>query len=115
MGAGRSGNYKGTKGAENKQITYNSAGSSLVKTVNSLISLENIKKLPMIASPNSVSLKYKNGKLLSERYYDANGKAYLDIDYTNHGNSKTHPNVPHQHIIKFNDQGESIRGKDMKI
>ena len=38
-----------------------------------------------------------NGKKIQERYYDENGIAKMDIDYTNHGNPKRHPNVPHRH------------------
>ena len=38
-----------------------------------------------------------NGKVITRRYYDKNGNADLDIDYTNHGNPKTHPKVPHRH------------------
>jgi hypothetical protein len=37
-----------------------------------------------------------------ERYYNQEGMAYLDIDYTDHGNPKMHPNVPHEHDIRFN-------------
>ena len=48
--------------------------------------------------PNSVTIKKnKKGFVITERYYDKDGNAYLDIDYTNHGNSKGHPIVPHQH------------------
>lgn len=33
----------------------------------------------------------------SERYDEKDRKPYIDIDYTNHGNSKLHPHVPHEH------------------
>lgn len=43
--------------------------------------------MPMKGIPNSVTQKKdKNGQIISESYYDENGNAYLDIDYTNHGN-----------------------------
>lgn len=29
--------------------------------------------------------------------YDKNGHAQKDIDYTDHGNPKEHPKVPHEH------------------
>ncbi len=32
----------------------------------------------------------EKGDIILERYYDGNGNAYLDIDYSNHGNPKTH-------------------------
>lgn len=40
---------------------------------------------------------YKDNKLVQRRYYDKDGKADEDIDYTNHGNPKQHPKVPHRH------------------
>ena len=64
--------------------------------------------------PNSVTQKTINGKITSERYYDENGNAYLDIDYTDHGNPKTHPIVPHQHLITFVN-GKPKRGKDQEV
>ena len=36
-----------------------------------------------------------------KRVYDENGKAYRDIDYTNHGNAKNHPQVPHEHTWEW--------------
>ena len=47
-------------------------------------------------------------------YYDEDGNAYLDIDYTDHGNPKTHPIVPHQHHIVMKD-GKPDRGKDEEV
>lgn len=38
-----------------------------------------------------------NGKVVQRRYYDKDGNADLDIDYTDHGNPKAHPKVPHRH------------------
>ena len=32
-----------------------------------------------------------------ERHYGADGWADKDIDYTDHGNPKRHPKVPHTH------------------
>ena len=51
----------------------------------------------MTGIPNLVTIIKKNGIIESERYYDEQGNPYLDIDYTNHGNSKAHPIVPHEH------------------
>lgn len=82
-------------------IDYNSAGS---KSINNVIykTITKDKKIPMKAKSNSVKTKLGNGgKILQERYYDSHGKAYLDIDYTDHGNPKMHPHVPHEHDIHF--------------
>lgn len=48
--------------------------------------------------PDSVTKQYdSDGKLQSERHYGPDGNAIKDIDYTTHGNPKTHPDVPHEH------------------
>ncbi len=88
---------------------YNSAGSSSVGKVDSVTIVAEGHNLPEHGTPNSVTQNYKNGKLSSERYYGDDGNAYLDIDYTNHGNAKMHPNVPHQHRITFDDNGDMHR------
>ncbi|MBR1454845.1 MAG: hypothetical protein IJ593_09440 [Lachnospiraceae bacterium] len=80
--------------------SYNNAGSKSVKQVDAINITNDIHKLPLTGEPNSVTKNYKNGKLDSERYYDENGNVYLDIDYTDHGNRKTHPHVPHEHKYK---------------
>ena len=68
----------------------------------------------MTGNKNSVVKSYKDNRLVRERYYDEDGRAYLDIDYTNHGNPKTHPIVPHQHKISW-ENDEPRRGKDEEI
>ena len=71
--------------------------------------------IPKTSSPNTVIRNYKNGALSSERYFGSDGKAYLDIDYSDHGNPSTHPFVPHQHNITFDNDGKMHRGKGEKI
>ncbi len=95
--------------------SFNNAGSSAVKQVDYKSTVDDAHKLPMTGGkPNSVTQKTKDGKITSERYYDENGNAYLDIDYTDHGNPKTHPTVPHQHKITFVN-GQPRRGKDQEV
>ena len=94
---------------------YNTAGSNSVKEVNSKITTNDLHSIPQHGTPNSVSQNYKNGNLDSERYYDSNGDAYLDIDYTDHGNPKTHPHVPHEHAISFDENGNMDRKKEKEI
>ena len=64
-------------------------------------SVTNKKSLPMTGTPRTSQDKTAdgtwNGKVLQRRYYDKNGNADLDIDYTDHGNPKDHPKVPHRH------------------
>ena len=82
---------------------YNSAGSSSVGQVVSVTTVSNMHSMPQTGTPNSVTKNYKDGKLSTERYYGSDGKPYLDIDYSNHGNSNMHPHVPHEHKITFKD------------
>jgi hypothetical protein len=96
-------------------VDYNRAGSSTVGQVESVDIVIDSHNLAQHGIPNSVTQNYKNGHLYTERYYDAAGNAYLDIDYSNHGNSRTHPNVPHEHDIWFDDDGQFHRGKDSGI
>lgn len=60
--------------------------------------------------PNSVCQKLDdNGNLEKERYYDENGRAELDIDYTDHGNPVKHSKVPHKHTWDWSDPNNPVR------
>lgn len=127
MGSGRSGLYPslgtngnagGSGGVSEGPVNgkdYNSAKSKSIKKVDSVSTAKDLHTVPAHGTPNSVSKNYKDGKLDSERYYDSHGNAYLDIDYTDHGNPKTHPNVPHEHSITFDEDGKLKRAKENKI
>ncbi|MBN2981678.1 MULTISPECIES: hypothetical protein [Cohnella] len=52
----------------------------------------------------------KDGKVIQRRYYGAGGKAEVDIDYTDHGNPKEHPKVPHRHNWNWPEGGSPYRG-----
>lgn len=105
MSKKNSGLFSGTKGSYPKTTeiagvgNYNSAGSKDVKIVNRISAIEDDyhTNVPIKDEPNSVTKILHKGKLIRERYYNQNGDVYLDIDYTNRGNAKTHPVVPHQH------------------
>ena len=111
---GYNSDYGGGGGIDGSEsgLDYNSAGSSAVGRVDSVEIVVNAHEIPITGAPNSVTKDYKDGKLKTERYYGEDGKAYLDIDYTDHGNSKTHPHVPHQHKITFDDDGNMHRDSD---
>lgn len=110
-------NFKGTKGEINYSkekspqngIDYNKSNS---KSVNNVEIVKNVNgNIKLTGNPNSVYIKHnKNGDIKTERYFGKNGEAYLDIDYTNHGNPKTHPVVPHEHII-YKYKGKLIRSR----
>lgn len=106
-----SGLFTGTKGASlsvaefSRGTDYNSAGSKDVKMVNAINIIDKAchPKIPTKGKPNSVTKLIRNGQVDQERYYDESGDVYLDIDYSDHGNSANHPIVPHEHIwIKDN-------------
>ncbi len=64
--------------------------------------------LPIKHKPNStIEQRDESGKITRIRYYDKNGNAYKDVDYTDHGRPDRHK-VPHTHIIEI---GNSIDRK----
>lgn len=71
--------------------------------------------MPISGSLNSATRNYKNGSLYTERYFGSDGKPYLDIDYSDHGNSATHKIVPHEHSIHFDVNGKMHRGKEIGV
>ena len=125
MGAGYHGGFGHTKGANDhknaqtekipvtKYPPFNASQSKSVKEVTSFSISTNAHQIPMKSTPNSVHISYKDGKIHSERYYDKTGNAYLDIDYSNHGNPKMHPVVPHEHEITIVN-GNFVRAKKWK-
>ena len=96
------------KGKSNFFNSYNSANSSTVGIVKSEKEINGSNddhiSVPTKGERNSVTIIKRDGTIISERYYDNNGDAYLDIDYTDHGNRKMHPHVPHEHQIHFDDE-----------
>lgn len=80
--------------------------SKLVGTVNDWWSYQSGKSIPTNFRPNSVVKKIVNGYVVSERYYNNKGEAYLDIHYTCHGNPVTHPAVPHIHRWTKDENGK---------
>lgn len=89
------------KGSSYLFFGYNEAKSSSVRIVCSKneidIKNEDNYSIPFNGIPNSVTILRKDGVIYQERYYDKNGNPYLDIDYSDHGNPKKHPIVPHEH------------------
>ena len=51
---------------------------------------------------SSIDILDKDGNIKTRRWYDQNGKAYRDVDMTNHGNPKEHQEWPHEHTWKWN-------------
>ncbi len=61
--------------------------------------------------PNSFGYS-PNGLL--KRFFGPDGRAKLDIDLSNHGNSKEHPDVPHKHRWRWDKDGKSHRDEKGK-
>lgn len=57
---------------------------------------------------SSVDIVDEEGNIKTRRWYDENGKAYRDVDMTDHGNPKQHPEVPHEHEWDWS-SGKPIR------
>ena len=87
---------------------FNNAGSNSVGQVDKINSIGKNDDMPRKSDPNSVTKKVVGGIVKTERYFDKNGEPYLDIDYTDHGNPKRHPIVPHEHSIDISN-GEFYR------
>ena len=83
----------------------------MVKDVKEYFAHRNHDSIPSCGKPNSVVKKIVNGYVVSERYYNDIGEAYLDIDYTCHGNPKTHPEVPHIHRWHKDEKGRLKRNE----
>ena len=50
----------------------------------------------------SVDILDAEGNIKTRRWYDSEGKAYRDVDMSDHGNPKEHPEVPHEHTLEYN-------------
>lgn len=94
---------------KNIRFKYNFYKSKLVGNVNQTYIANKGVSIPKTGTPNSVSKKVIAGYVVTERYYNSNGEAYLDIDYTCHGSPDSHPYVPHIHRWTRNEQGELYR------
>lgn len=67
--------------------------------------------LPMTEQePNTTQIqKDENGNIVRIRYYDENGNAYKDVDYTDHNRPDVHK-VPHTHIIEIGNRIDRKKG-----
>ena len=68
-----------------------------------------VHSIPYKGAPNSVFDNFKDGALQRRRYYGNDGRPRLDIDMTDHGNSKEHPIVPHYHNWYLDEKGNLKR------
>lgn len=79
--------------------------------VDSKITLSEENDIPYRGTPGS-HVKSPDGK--KERVYGPDGLPDRDRHHTDHGNSKQHPYVPHDHDWGFDDNGAWQPGKGYK-
>ena len=60
----------------------------------------------------SVDILDAEGNIKTRRWYDPEGKAYRDVDMSDHGNPKEHPEVPHEHTWKTK---KKLRRRDERL
>ena len=73
-------------------------------------STNNPKDLEETGKPNSsIDRVDEKGRIITRRWYDGNGRAKKDVDFTDHGNPKTHPEVPHEHTWEWDKNGNANR------
>ncbi|MDO4563620.1 MAG: peptidoglycan-binding domain-containing protein [Clostridia bacterium] len=65
-------------------------------------------KIPTGPANSSEPLYNRKGDKIGERFYGPDGKATKDRDDTDHGNSKNHPDVPHEHEWGPEGRGEAV-------
>lgn len=58
---------------------------------------------PFGEANTSVDILDADGNIKTRRWYDSNGRAYRDVDMSDHGNPKEHLEVPHEHTWEYND------------
>lgn len=57
-------------------------------------------------SNSSIDILDDAGNVSIRRWFGEDGKAVRDVDMTNHGNAKTHPEWPHEHIWEYGEDGK---------
>ncbi len=71
---------------------------------------------PIKGKPNSTTTQVdEDGNPRKDRHYGPDGNADFDIDYTDHGNPKNHPDVPHKHDWDWSNPDSPARGPGTPI
>ncbi len=108
-------NNKLPKGSEIKNkpsstVIKNNLGNKIDITPNKNHRVVKSNPGPFDGEPNSsIDILDINGEVTTRRYYDETGRAIRDVDMTNHGNPKQHPEYPHEHKWTYDDKGKPTR------
>ncbi|WP_219834728.1 hypothetical protein [Paenibacillus sp. R14(2021)] len=100
----------GAKGAgnEGRQIVRTNLGNEIdITPYKNHTTAPSNRNPGLKGEPNSsVDIVDPNtGQIKTRRYYGPDGKATRDVDMTDHGNPKLHPEVPHEHKFEYNSDG----------
>lgn len=103
-GSGTDKNGKGDESGNKsgKETITSTLGNEIDMTPSSNHTSVNKNPGPFGEANTSVDILDADGNIKTRRWYDSNGKAYRDVDMSDHGNSKEHPEVPHEHTWEYN-------------
>ena len=91
------------KGIKSSKKTIKSTlGNEIDITLSSKHTSVNKNPGPYGEANTSVDILDAEGNIKTRRWYDSDGKAYRDVDMSDHGNPKEHPEVPHEHTWEYN-------------
>ncbi|MDA9472439.1 hypothetical protein C240_2659 [Enterococcus sp. 5H] len=100
----RPNNINGTK-----NIFKSNLGKEIDITPSKIHTKVNKNPGPFGEPNSSVDILNAKGEINTRRFYDDKGKAIRDVDMTNHGNPKNHPEYPHEHKWKYDINGKPTR------
>lgn len=101
-----SGNTNSLEGG--RETVTNNQGKEIDITPNKNHSTTN-KNPGYKGEPNSsIDILDKDGNVVTRRWFDENGNAIRDVDMTNHGNPKQHPEWPHEHFWQYGPDGKPV-------
>ena len=85
-----------------KKTIKSTLGNEIDVTPSSRHTSVNKNPGPYGEANTSVDILDAEGNIKTRRWYDSEGKAYRDVDMSDHGNPKEHPEVPHEHTWEYN-------------
>ena len=85
-----------------KKTIKSTLGNEIDVTPSSKHTSVNKNSGPYGEANTSVDILDAEGNIKTRRWYDSDGKAYRDVDMSDHGNPKEHPEVPHEHTWEYN-------------
>lgn len=97
------------KKANSKKTVTSSLGNEIDITPRDNHTTVNKNPGPFGNPDSSVDILDSKGNLTTRRYYDKDGRAARDVDMTNHGNAKKHPEYPHEHFWTYDSKGNPSR------